>query len=135
MKTFKDYLNEKKLSGTAWVILHTEKKIILGKRAPSVNNPNSWNFFGGHIDAGESPAEAAVRELKEETTFKISTSSLKEVSVISGAHYFSARIENPDKVKTTNEISKVQSYKLTDLPTNLHMKTQNFFDRLDDLLG
>jgi len=41
MKSFKEYLTEKKKPhGTAWVILHTKDKIILGKRASSANNPN-----------------------------------------------------------------------------------------------
>lgn len=139
MKSFKEYLEEKKdpnrTNDTAWVILHTANKIILGKRAPGTNNPNQWNFFGGHIDKGETPKEAAVRELFEETSFKIDVGSLKEISVIGNAHYFSARTETPKDVKTTGEISKVTQYKLTDLPNNLHSKTQNFFDKLDNLLS
>lgn len=139
MKTFKQFLQEAKkdtnrTSATAWVILHTENKIILGKRAPSVRNPNQWNFFGGHVDKGESPQKAAARELFEETSYKLDVSTLKQISVIGEAHYFSARINNPSAVKTTDEISKVSNYKLTDLPDNLHSKTQNFFDRLENLL-
>ena len=46
-----------KTAQTAWVILFTQNRLILGKRAPSVRNPNLWNFFGGHIDEGESPCQ------------------------------------------------------------------------------
>ena len=28
--------------------------------------PNHWDFFGGHIEAGESPEQALAREVKEE---------------------------------------------------------------------
>jgi len=136
MKSFKEYIVEaKKTSATAWVILHTGKKIILGKRAPGTNNPNQWNFFGGHVDEGESPKEAAVRELKEETNFKLSPSALREISRIGNVYYFSAKVDGLGKLDTTSEISKVAAYKLTDLPNNLHAKTQDFFDRLDELLG
>lgn len=135
MKSFKEFIVEKRLADTAWVILHTKDKMLLGKRSPTVNNPNSWNFFGGHVDSGETPLVAAVRELKEETSYSISPSLLKEIAVIGNAHYFTARLTDPDKVKPSEEISKVQRFKLTDLPSNLHAKTQNFFDKLDNLFG
>lgn len=122
-----------KTNNTAWVILYTNNKVILGKRAPSTNNPNQWNFFGGHIDQGESAIDAAVRELKEETGYKISASSLKELTTIGKATYFVAKIGSSSSVKTTQEISKVSEFKLTNLPDNLHSKTQNFFDQLDHL--
>lgn len=137
MKTFKQFVGEKKndirTSATAWVILYTQDKVILGKRSPSTKNPNQWNFFGGHIDKGESAKAAAVRELKEETGYDISESMLKEITTIGDATYFVARITDPQKVKTTDEVSKIKGFKLLDLPDNLHSKTQNFFDRLDSL--
>lgn len=136
--SFREFLLEKKdpnkSSATAWAILHTGNKIILGKRAPETNNPNQWNFFGGHIDNVETPREALVRELFEETKYKINSSELKEIAKIGNAYYFSAKVDTPKELKTTDEISKVQQYKLTDLPDNLHSKTQNFFDELENLL-
>jgi 8-oxo-dGTP pyrophosphatase MutT (NUDIX family) len=127
--------NDLRTKNTAWVILHTSNKIILGKRAPTTNNPNQWNFFGGHIDQGESAEAAAVRELHEETGFTLRESDLKEVSKIGTSTYFSARVSSPGVVGTTDEISKVGSYKLTDLPDNLHAKTETFFSSLDNLLA
>ena len=127
--------NSKKTSATAWVILYTKDKVILGKRAPSVNNPNQWNFFGGHVDEGESIIAAAIRELEEETGYKINKSSLKEISKIGDATYFVAKIDDPKNVGTTDEVSKVKGFKLTDLPDNLHSKTENFFSQLDHLFA
>jgi 8-oxo-dGTP pyrophosphatase MutT (NUDIX family) len=140
MKLYELYsLSEKadpnRTKNTAWVILHNGNKIILGKRSPSSNNPNQWNFFGGHVDKGESPKDAAVRELEEETGFKIDPSSLKQIAEIGTATYFSAKVTNASEVLPSSEISAVKSYKLTDLPDNLHSKTQTFFTNLDELLS
>lgn len=128
-------LLEKKSSKTAWVILFTPEKLILGKRAPSTNNPNTWNFFGGHVDDGESASEAAARELGEEIKLKINASELKKVAEIGDATYFSLKMKSVANASTTDEISKIKSFKLTDLPDNLHSKTQNFFDKLENLLS
>lgn len=120
---------------TAWVIVYTSERLILGKRSPSTKNPNQWNFFGGHVDAGETSAEAAAREFEEETKCKIKASDLKEIAKINSATYFTIKIDDPSRVKTTTEISSVKQFKLVDLPDNLHSKTQNFFDRLDALFS
>lgn len=129
-------LTEKKASdGTAWVILYTPKKLILGKRAPGTNNPGAWNFFGGHIDAGEHAAQAAARELGEEIRLKIDPSQLRHVSSIGNAHYFAARVADISGASTTPEISKISKFAITDLPNNLHAKTAQFFSNLDTLLN
>lgn len=123
-----------KTAATAWVILTTSNKVILGKRSPDVNNPNQWNFFGGHIDAGETALAAAVRELFEETGYRINPGALKEISTIGNCTYFSATVADAGALSTTAEISKVRSFRVTDLPDNLHSKTENFFDHLVSLL-
>lgn len=127
-------LFEKTSKQSAWVILFTSDKLILGKRAPSSSNPNQWNFFGGGVDAGESAVEAAVRELKEEAKVNVSAGQLKKIADIGTATYFSCKVDNAGAASTSNEISKVKAFKLVDLPDNLHSKTQTFFDKLENLL-
>lgn len=130
--SFKQFISEKKNS-SVWVILYTTNKIILGKRSPVINNPNQWNFFGGNIDANESLIQAAIRELEEETNYKLSPSQLKEIAKIGDATYFVAKINDPENIDTTKETSKIKGFKLTDLPDNLHSKTENFFTQLDKI--
>lgn len=49
------------------VLLNEDGKVLILQRSKnSKNNPGRWNFPGGHIDKGESPKEAAVRECEEE---------------------------------------------------------------------
>jgi mutator protein MutT len=40
--------------------------IYLRDNKPGIPFPDRWDFFGGHLEAGETPEEALVREVKEE---------------------------------------------------------------------
>ena len=40
--------------------------IYLRDNKPEIPFPNHWDLFGGHVEEGEAPEEALVRELKEE---------------------------------------------------------------------
>jgi len=44
-------------------------KILVGLRSKYVNEPNTWNGFGGKIDNEEDPKCAAKREFEEETKY------------------------------------------------------------------
>ncbi|QQR70062.1 MAG: NUDIX hydrolase [Alphaproteobacteria bacterium] len=50
------------------VILTSGGKILLQQRPMNwKTNPGGLNLFGGHVEDGEEPIEAAVREIHEET--------------------------------------------------------------------
>lgn len=52
----------------AIAILYQENQFLLQLRddKPQIYWPGQWAFFGGHLEAGEVPAEAMQRELLEE---------------------------------------------------------------------
>lgn len=128
-----DLFEKKETKRTAWVIAYTPDKIIMGKRAPGVNNPNQWNFFGGNIDAGEDAATAAAREMSEEIGVKANASQLKKVAEIDGATYFLYKITSGFTPKKTAETSAIKGFKITNLPDNMHSKTAAFFSDLENL--
>jgi 8-oxo-dGTP diphosphatase len=45
--------------------------VYLRDNKPDIPFPNHWDFFGGHVEAGEKPEEALVREVKEELGFDL----------------------------------------------------------------
>lgn len=53
-------------AGVAWVS-PWDRKVLLLKRAPGGPHPGTWCFPAGKIERGETPAEAAVREFREES--------------------------------------------------------------------
>jgi 8-oxo-dGTP pyrophosphatase MutT (NUDIX family) len=45
-------------------------EVLLLRRAPGGRCPGSWEAVHGHIEADERPADAALRELREETGYE-----------------------------------------------------------------
>lgn len=56
----------------AIIYLTAAGRVLLLKRSPTAPTaPDVWGLPGGHIEPGETPAQAAVRELKEETGYSV----------------------------------------------------------------
>jgi 8-oxo-dGTP diphosphatase len=45
---------------------HRRLLVYLRDDKPNIPFPNHWDFFGGHVEEGETPEEALVREVREE---------------------------------------------------------------------
>ena len=72
----KKYSNLPLRSGVGIVVLNQKNQVFLAKR---IDNPkNFWQMPQGGVDKGEEYYEAAIRELKEETSIK-SISLIKEI--------------------------------------------------------
>ncbi|HVC35521.1 MAG TPA: NUDIX hydrolase, partial [Chloroflexota bacterium] len=57
------------------VMIAQEGKLLLNRRAIDPGK-GRWSFPSGYVDLGESPASAAIREVKEETGYDIQLSGL-----------------------------------------------------------
>ena len=53
-------------------IIHKNNKYLLQLRdnKPNISSPNTWGFFGGGVDSGETQEFALIRELDEELNWK-----------------------------------------------------------------
>jgi 8-oxo-dGTP diphosphatase len=47
-------------------IIERNGRILIGQRAPGQSHPLKWEFPGGKVEPGETPAQALARELEEE---------------------------------------------------------------------
>ena len=61
------------------ILIH-RGKVFIQKRPPAGVWANLWEFPGGEIEAGESPAEALIREYREETEWRID--DLKKIRIV-----------------------------------------------------
>ena len=55
------------MPNAAGILFVNDGRVLLLKRSPdAANAPSTWGFPGGHIEAGETPEQAARRETQEE---------------------------------------------------------------------
>jgi 8-oxo-dGTP diphosphatase len=47
-------------------VVEREGQILIGQRGPEQSHPLKWEFPGGKVEPGETPAQALARELQEE---------------------------------------------------------------------
>src|SRR5690554_4709302 len=92
-------------------------KLLLIQRATDDDGANKWGVPGGHVDAGESHEDAAVRELQEETGLVVDkvvlagTYSNDDVMI----EYYTSYIESDTEPQLVLDTAEHQSYKWVDL--------------------
>src|SRR5439155_1588409 len=63
---------------------HDRLLIYLRDDKPEIPFPNHWDFFGGHLEEGETPEQAMIREVKEELGIHLHCHT--EYSLLDGAN-------------------------------------------------
>jgi 8-oxo-dGTP diphosphatase len=56
-------------------IIHRDGQVLVGQRRRADRHPLKWEFPGGKVEAGETPQQALVRELREELQIEASVGS------------------------------------------------------------
>ena len=72
---------EKKLLNATLCLLVREDEVLLAIKAEKIGK-GCWNGYGGEINEGEDPLQAAIRELKEESKVKARPEHLEKVGII-----------------------------------------------------
>lgn len=73
------YAWTKRKDGVGVVVITKDKKVLLHKEFRYPIQSYSWEIQGGGIDQGETPKQAAVRELGEETGIVVDQSDLQRL--------------------------------------------------------
>lgn len=61
----------KQVNVAAAVLTRPDGSVLLGQRAAGTFYPGYWEFPGGKVEAGETPREALIRELREELGIEV----------------------------------------------------------------
>ena len=90
---------------------------------PTIPFPNHWDFFGGHIDPGETPEVALKREIKEELGFELKDYHFfKEYPCTEGDVYpnikyiYYGKLSIPESELTLHEGQKLKFFSKDEVP-------------------
>jgi len=128
----------------AWAVIYCPAKgtFLLGKRSALVNKPGLWDFFGGHVDAGEDPRKALTRELTEEAGLDVTSNDLVSFGGVTGPdiqaighvealrelHYFLLVADREIEPRLNEEHSEFRWFKPGKLPHSVNRPTAIAFN-------
>ena len=111
--------------GAGVVVINDQGQVLLLEHAFHGKHP--WSVPGGWMNRGESPAQTAVRELKEETNLTV---NLQEVIYLNGGEEYNQidafyLATNPQgDIKLSFEIVQAKWFHMDSLPTGMLPKTR-----------
>lgn len=103
---------QKFIAGTFAIIFDEQNRVLLAHRT----DMDLWNLPGGGLEANESPADGAIREVKE------------EIGVDVGVERFLGVYVKPNNTIVFAFVCKIVSGKLTPLEETDDIKYFDFFD-------
>jgi 8-oxo-dGTP diphosphatase len=125
------------------LILEKDGQVLLVRRQ-GAHGAGTWATPGGHLDFGESPAECAVREMKEEvgiTAFDpVFLAITNDVFEKEGKHYITIwmkteKFQGEPTIASRREVAELGWFSWLELPKPLFLPLQNliFQKGLDSL--
>lgn len=133
-------MENKKVGVGVGVMILKEGKILLGQRHHDPAKADSemggeatWTMPGGKLEFGESFEEAAIREVKEETSLDVQKENLTLISLANdqanGAHFVTMgflceKFEGEPVVTEPDEIVEWRWFPLDNLPAKVFMPSQ-----------
>ncbi len=104
-------------------IIRKEGKVLLGMQNPNKFGEGYWNGMGGKVEKGETPEEAAKREVKEETGLEVSKIEQRGILRFHFSqedetllcHVFEAD-DFEGKLEPSNEMSQFEWFSPEDIP-------------------
>lgn len=110
----------------AAIILENNKGellLYLRDNKPDIPFPHHWDLFGGHVESGETPEQALVREVKEELNLDLKEfeffrkyECLKGDAFPNIKHVFMGKINKPIEELTLREGEKLRFFKKDEIP-------------------
>jgi len=104
-----------------WLTAVDTGLVLLLRRSDAVTDPGLWNTPGGHIEPGEGPREAAVRELSEEAGYGGWLDVAAAPIVVSGCYYlYEAWVDRQFRPRVNWESDRWGWFEENHLPRSLH---------------
>jgi 8-oxo-dGTP pyrophosphatase MutT (NUDIX family) len=100
------------------ILLYQKGRILLQKRdGMAPRYPNLWGLFGGSVEEGETPLEAALRECKEELDYELTKPILLFEGAKGEGYYGYLYVEEYDENKRLEqkEGEHMQWYEIKEL--------------------
>ena len=147
LKDRKEPLDPEEYYVVAGVMVISEKKLLVTKRAKGKDFAHQWEFTMGSVVDKESPLQGALRELKEEVGIRATDRDLSFLGTMKENQKFSKiflLVRDVDKIKMQR--SEVEDYKFVgkkelkamladgEFAPPMAKRIENYFEKIEGLM-